>query len=132
MDSVDRLQAILRGDDPATITRIDRYEVEREIGRGGMAVVYEAWDPQLERRVAIKVLHHPSADRLLKEASAAARLTHPNVAAIHEVGPSYIVMQLIEGQTLAEAAGKMDLGARVRAVEAVARAVAHAHRQGVV
>ncbi|MBI2922220.1 MAG: protein kinase [Planctomycetes bacterium] len=127
---------------------IGRYAILREIGRGGMAVVYEAEDTALHRRVALKVLGHAtdssrSADRLHREAAIAAQLSHPGIVGVHEVGTAtdalgqplhYIAMDLVEGRTLADL---LDEGATPRAVllrllEDVARAVAHAHSRGIV
>src|SRR5262245_20644444 len=113
--NITRLRSVLRGADEATTRRIGRYEIEREIGRGGMGVVYEAYDPQLFRRVALKVLHDPDRERLRREATIAARLRHPNIVAVHEVEDRFIVMDLIEGRTLAEAAADLRLEERVRA-----------------
>jgi tetratricopeptide (TPR) repeat protein len=94
--------------------------------------VYEARDPDLGRRVAIKILRDGTVDRLQMEATAAARLQHPNIVAVHEVGPDYIVMDYIDGRTLAEARPTLSLPERVRVLETVARAVEHAHSKGVV
>src|SRR5205814_3456829 len=87
------------------------YRVERELGRGGMAVVYEAWHEQLERRVALKVLaEHLAGDsefrrRFLREARIAARLSHPNLVRTYDIaehdGRPCIVMELLPGGTLA-------------------------------
>ncbi|MBA3538390.1 MAG: protein kinase, partial [Deltaproteobacteria bacterium] len=85
-----------------------RYVVERELGAGGMGVVYAAFDPDLERRVALKVLREGIADeaeqRLLREARAMARLAHPNVVTVYEVGTAgdrdYVAMELIDGEPL--------------------------------
>jgi serine/threonine protein kinase len=90
--------------------RIDRYEVLGPIGAGGMGVVYSAWDPALGRPVALKLLR-PGADaqgdgrgRILREAQAMARLKHPNVVAVYDVGTwggqVFIAMELVEGATL--------------------------------
>ncbi|MGE3765692.1 MAG: protein kinase [Kofleriaceae bacterium] len=89
---------------------IGRYRLERELGAGGMGVVYVAFDPDLERRVALKVLRtttsSEAAQRLQREARAMARLNHPNVVTVHEVGTAngrdYVAMEMIEGETLAE------------------------------
>src|SRR5262249_1422537 len=95
-------------------TTIDRYVVRSVLGRGAMAVVYAASDPQLERQVAIKLLHprHASSDRdglekrLHAEARAMARLSHPNVVTVHDVGRSegriFLAMELVDGKTLRE------------------------------
>src|SRR5437870_6941357 len=90
---------------------ICHYRIVRKLGAGGMGEVYLAEDTQLDRRVAIKFLPAESvADeqakkRLVREAKAAAKLDHPNICSIHEVGESegqsFIVMQYVEGETLA-------------------------------
>ncbi|HVV82945.1 MAG TPA: serine/threonine-protein kinase, partial [Kofleriaceae bacterium] len=91
--------------------QVGRYVIERQVGAGGMGEVYAARDPQLDRRVAIKVLRPvhraaASAARLLREAQALARLDHPNVVAIHDVGEAdgrvFLAMHFVEGATLGE------------------------------
>ncbi|HZE99920.1 MAG TPA: serine/threonine-protein kinase, partial [Planctomycetota bacterium] len=115
----DRLRDFLS--DPGR--RIGRYEIVRNVGEGGMGVVYEAFDPDLKRTVALKVLKQADADRLRREASAAAKLRHPNIVTVYEVGPDFIAMEYLGGPV-----AKID-----RAVlETVAGAVAYAHAQGVV
>jgi tetratricopeptide (TPR) repeat protein/predicted Ser/Thr protein kinase len=111
---------------------IGKYRIVRLIARGGTAVVYEAVDPDLDRRVAVKVLREGTIDRLRLEATAAARLHHPNIVTVHEVGPSFIVMDYIPGRTLAVAMPLLPLDQRVQLIATVARAVDHAHTQGVV
>src|SRR5262245_27056709 len=90
---------------------LGRYRLERELGAGGMGVVHAAFDPDLERRIALKVLRVsvPSTnakDRLMREARAMARLSHPNVVTVHEVGTAngrdFVAMELIQGETLAD------------------------------
>jgi aspartate aminotransferase-like enzyme len=90
---------------------LGRYRLERELGTGGMGVVHAAFDPDLERRIALKVLRVAAPgleakDRLLREARAMARLAHPNVVTVHEVGTAnghdYVAMELIQGETLAD------------------------------
>ncbi len=98
---------------PAEVpAKIGRFMVLRQIGSGGMGVVYSAYDEELDRRVAIKLLHEGlrgeqhsmGQSRLLREAQAMARVAHPNVAAIFEVGVArgqvFIAMELVHGQTL--------------------------------
>ena len=89
-------------------TPIDRYVVVDTLGAGGMGVVYAAYDPELDRRVAIKVLL-PSLvgegrPRLIREAQAIARISHPNVVAVHDVGELdgsvFVAMEFVEGRTL--------------------------------
>jgi eukaryotic-like serine/threonine-protein kinase len=118
--------------EPAPPPRAGKYRIVREIGRGGMAVVYEAIDPDLGRKVALKVLKEGGLPRLRREATAAAKLRHPNVVTVHEVGPDFIVMDLVEGKTLAEALPGLPLAERLRLLHAVAGAVGYAHEQGVV
>jgi tetratricopeptide (TPR) repeat protein len=88
--------------------RIGRFEVAERLGAGGMGVVYAAHDPTLDRRVALKFLHErdrtEAVARLLREAQALARLSHPNVVAVYEVGEHeghvFIAMELVVGGTL--------------------------------
>ena len=90
---------------------VGRYVVLSKVGAGGMGIVYAAYDPELDRRVALKLLHGEVAEarerrqkRLLREARAMAKLAHPNVVAIHDVGAHeeqvYIAMEFVEGETL--------------------------------
>ncbi len=91
-------------------TNVGRYMVLDKLGQGGMGEVYAAYDPELDRRVALKLLHQQSADasdghtRLLREAQAAAKLSHPNVVGVHDVGTFdkrvFVAMELVEGHTL--------------------------------
>jgi len=122
--------------DTATRTRPARYELERELGRGGMAVVYAARDTEMGRRVALKVLAaHLAGDeafrtRFLREARIAGSLSHPNLVRVYDIaeheGVPCIVMELLEGGTLEEG--------RLSAEEAtqVADGLAYAHARGVV
>jgi len=95
---------------PLPNLELGRYELLGELGRGGMGVVVEAWDSVLDRRVALKLLDRELGDRQVKrqlrEAQALARLSHPNVVAVYEVGVvegrSFIAMELVEGQSLRE------------------------------
>ncbi|HMG52972.1 MAG TPA: serine/threonine-protein kinase, partial [Kofleriaceae bacterium] len=122
---------------------LGRYRLERELGAGGMGVVHAAFDPDLERRIALKVLRVAAPgleakDRLLREARAMARLAHPNVVTVHEVGTAngrdYVAMELIQGDTLAD----WLRAERRRPVEIVAaflaagRGLAAAHAAGIV
>ena len=120
------------------------YELIREIGRGGMGVVYEARQKGLDRSVAVKMIlasHLASAElvrRFQAEAKAAARLRHSNIVHIHEVGQlhgqDFFAMEYIDGQSLAEriAEGPVDAPTAVRLVATVARAVEHLHQQGII
>jgi eukaryotic-like serine/threonine-protein kinase len=124
---------------PIDPTRWDRYELLRLLGRGGMGAVYEARDRRLGRHVAIKFLHGAdpfTTKRFLQEARAQARLDHPNVCKVLEVGEvegkAYIAMQLVSGMSLAQAAKAMALEEKVRVIKTVAEAVHAAHRLGIV
>ncbi|MBK9754077.1 MAG: serine/threonine protein kinase [Nannocystis sp.] len=95
--------------DPSPTARIGRFTVVRELGRGGTGVVHAAYDEQLERKVAVKLLHADGQDpgaraRLLREAQAMARLSHPHIVSVHEVGTHhgqiYIAMEFVHGLTL--------------------------------
>jgi serine/threonine-protein kinase len=129
--------------------RIGRYVVQAELGRGAMGVVYRAHDPQLDRHVAIKTVRRdlglaPEADadlrkRVHQEATAAGRLTHPHIVAIHDVlelnGIPYIVMEYVDGRTLAEliaAEGALVSSQAVRLVTEVCAGLEYAHGHGVV
>ncbi|HJS74153.1 MAG TPA: protein kinase, partial [Vicinamibacteria bacterium] len=116
-------------------TSLGRYEIVREIGRGGMGVVYEGKDGKLDRPVAIKVLPAASADpsareRFEREARAAAALNHPNIVAIYDVGESsrrpYLVMELVPGESLA-ARPPESLEEALAVARLVLEALEHAH-----
>jgi eukaryotic-like serine/threonine-protein kinase len=123
----------------------ERYEVEREVGSGGMACVYLARDTLLERRVALKVLDARHAgdpayvERFRAEARAAARLQHPNVVGVidrgEDGGREFIVYEYVEGESLKELVARDGPFTPERAARVgldVARALAHAHEQGLV
>ncbi len=117
-----------------------RYQTQRELGHGGMGIVYLAQDTYLEREVAVKVLNGQqlgTAGRtlLLNEARAAARLSHPNVTMVFDVGEQdkvpFIVMEFVEGQTLAQARpSRMDEVYRV--ARQICAALQHAHNKNLV
>jgi serine/threonine-protein kinase len=125
-------------------TRLGRYEVISQIGAGGMAEVYLAEDSRLQRNVALKILPAELASnrdrmrRFEQEAMAAARLNHPNIAHIYEIGESdgvnYIAMEFVEGQTLRQCihGGQSDLPKLLRHLQHVADGLAKAHAAGIV
>lgn len=121
------------------------YALERELGRGGMAVVYLARDVRLDRPVAIKLLppdlaaHDKLRDRFMREARTAARLSHPHIVPIHAVdevcGYVFYVMSYVDGETLAERVanrGPLPPREASRLLQEIAGALAAAHGQGVV
>ncbi|HKT08722.1 MAG TPA: serine/threonine-protein kinase, partial [Gemmatimonadaceae bacterium] len=122
----------------------DAYQVNAEVGRGGMAVVYRAMDVRLKRLVAIKVLPPELAfredvrRRFLREAQTAAQLSHPNIVPIYSVderdGIVFFVMGLVDGESLAArlSRGPLSIADARRIVADVAGALAYAHAHGVV
>jgi hypothetical protein len=127
-------------------SRVGRYRIEGVIGQGGMSVVYAAHDSHLERRVALKVLRPAAAEdgaevqqlRLVREARAMARLSHPNVVSVYDTGTFgeqvFIAMELVEGRTMGQW-----LREEVRPWSQVlevfcdaGRGIAHAHEHGLV
>src|SRR5580693_4931336 len=84
----------------ASGARLGPYEILSAIGAGGMGEVYKARDTRLNRTVAIKISAERFSERFAREARAVAALNHPNICTLHDVGPNYIVMEFIDGQTL--------------------------------
>ena len=122
---------------------VGRFELLREIGRGGFGVVWEARDRELDRSVAFKAVRAGEElrlreERLLREAEVAARLCHPNIVALLDVGRCeqgpYLVLELLRGETLAErlARGPLPFAEALRVAGEVAKGLAHAHAEGVV
>jgi len=123
---------------------IGRFEIRRSLGAGGMGEIFESYDTDLQRTVAIKVLASKHVEdatmkqRFLREARMASQLNHPNIATIHEIGEAagnpYIVMEYVEGQTLAERIqiGPLALSEIVDIGVQSAEALAEAHERGVV
>jgi serine/threonine-protein kinase len=122
-----------------------RYRIERVLGGGGMAVVYCAHDEELHRMVAVKLLaEHLAEDedfreRFLREARIAARLSHPNVVAVYDAGDEdgrpYMVMEVVEGETLADVlqrAGRLPADEVVALGIQAAAGLEHAHSHGLV
>ncbi len=125
-------------------TLIGRYRVESKLGAGGMGAVYKAYDAQLRRPVALKVIapEHPVdrewKRRLIREARAAAALNHPNIVTVHEVGSEggvdFIVMEYVEGRGLDELIGRkgLKLGEALKYAVQIADALSKAHAAGIV
>ncbi len=123
---------------------IAHYQIIKKLGAGGMGEVYLALDTKLDRKVAIKVIRADSLageqlkKRLLREAQAAAKLDHPNICAIYDVNEvgslTFIVMQYIEGETLAENMDRepLTLSAALALAEQAAEGLAEAHAHGIV
>src|SRR5260370_10811073 len=109
--------------------RLGPYEIVALIGAGGMGEVYRARDPRLNRDVAIKVSHERFSDRFEREARAVAALNHPNICTLHDVGPNYLVMEFIEGES---PEGPMTLEESLRVGRQIADALEAAHEKGIV
>src|SRR5262245_20444773 len=127
---------------PAPALRLGGYEILEELGRGGMGVVFKARQTRLDRLVALKIISPAACPgaravaRFQTEAQAAARLAHPNVVGVFEVGEyeglPYLALELVEGGSLAQRLGGTPVPARqaARLIEALARAAHAAHRAG--
>jgi serine/threonine protein kinase len=119
---------------------LNRFLIERRIGSGGFGVVYEAWDGRLERNVAVKAIESrgESSRRVLREAQAAARLNHPGIVTLYEMGEedgnALLVTELVDGSTLAELSAEHALSDReIGEIGAdLCEALDHAHARGVV
>jgi len=136
---------------PSVPDNIGRYQVRRELGRGSMGVVYEAYDPTLDRTVALKTVQLDASvdpteyqgfeERFLAEARAAARLSHPGIVVVHDVGRDersgtlFMALEYLRGRTLAEisaAQGALSWQEALGLARSVAAALHHAHRNGIV
>jgi Tol biopolymer transport system component len=115
-------------------TKLGPYAILAKIGAGGMGEVYRARDTRLGRDVAIKVSAEKFSDRFECEARAIASLNHPHVCTLHDVGPNYLVMELIEGPTLAERIkeGALPLSDALAIARQIADALDAAHQKGIV
>jgi serine/threonine-protein kinase len=129
---------------------VGRYRVVRELGRGMMGIVYEAEDPLLGRKVALKTIHRALSDdatsgevfekRFFAEARAAARLSHPGIVVVHDVGRDdagrlFIALEHLDGRTLDEvlAGGRsLPFAEAARVAVGLAEALHHAHSRGII
>jgi eukaryotic-like serine/threonine-protein kinase len=124
----------------ATGTRLVPYEIIAPIGAGGMGEVYRARDTRLDRAVAIKILPAEFAQnaqfkiRFEREAKTISRLSHPHICALYDVGENYLVMELLEGETLADrlARGPLPIAEAVQIAIHIADALDKAHRAGII
>jgi hypothetical protein len=120
--------------------KVGRYHLLEQVGAGGMGVVWGAWDPELERRVAIKLVKAESGatrERILVEGQALAKLSHPNVVAVHDVGVVddrvYLVMEWVRGKTLrAYASEPRTVRELVAVYRAAGEGLAAAHHAGLI
>ena len=110
--------------------RLGPYEILALVGKGGMGEVYRARDPRLNRDVAIKTAAEQFSDRFAREAKTIAALNHTNICQIYDVGPNYIVMELVHGEHLPK--GPLPAGEALRLALQIASALEAAHAKGVI
>jgi serine/threonine protein kinase/Flp pilus assembly protein TadD len=115
-------------------TRLGPYRIEGKVGEGGMGEVFRAIDTRLGRAVAIKTTRERFSARFEREARAIASLNHPNICTLHDVGADYLVMEFLEGETLAQRLkrGKLLVEETQRYGEQIAGALAAAHSKGII
>jgi len=113
---------------------VEHYRIQEKLGEGGMGVVYKASDSRLGRSVALKFVKTEFSSRSQREARAVASLNHPNICTLHDVGPNYLVMELVEGPTLAEriAKGPIPVPEALEIARQIAEALEAAHEKGIV
>ena len=130
-------------DKPLPVRHLGPYELRRVLGKGGMGIVYEAYQPALARTVALKVIRGDEAgdeelQRFIREARAAAKLQHPNIVPIFEVGEHdgrhFFTMEMISGQTLTALARKKRISPEesARVIAKLARAIHYAHERKII
>src|SRR5580700_2479278 len=110
------------------------YKIERKIGEGGMGEGYRATDTRLARAVAIKTCREEFSERFQREARAIASLNHPHICSIYDVGPNYLVMELLDGEALAAKlkGGKFSIEQTLLWGRQIADALSAAHSKGIV
>ena len=109
--------------------KLGPYEIVSRLGAGGMGEVWRARDPRLNRDVAIKTSREQFNERFEREARAVAALNHPNICHLYDVGPNYLVMELVEGDTLR---GPLPLNEVLKIAEQIAQALEAAHEKGII
>src|ERR1700689_4652637 len=110
-------------------TLLGPYEIRAMIGKGGMGEVYRAHDPRTGRDVAVKVSAERFSERFDREVRAVASLNHPNICHLYDVGPNYLVMELIEGEN---PKGPLPLETALDYARQIADALQAAHDKGIV
>ncbi|MEO7272706.1 MAG: protein kinase [Vicinamibacterales bacterium] len=110
------------------------YRIERKIGEGGMGDVYRAIDTRLGRAVAVKIAQPPFVRRFEREARAISSLNHPHICTLYDVGPNYLVMELVEGETIAARLthGPLPMTTALMYAGQVLSALAAAHEKGII
>ena len=114
--------------------RLGHYQIESKLGEGGMGQVFRAVDTRLGRAVAIKIAHEQFSSRFEREARAISSLNHPNICTLYDVGPNYLVMELVEGETLAARLkqGPLPIETVRHYGGQIAAALVEAHSKGIV
>jgi tetratricopeptide (TPR) repeat protein len=110
------------------------YRIQSKLGEGGMGEVFRAVDTRLGRAVAIKTMHEQFSARFEREARAIAALNHPHICTLHDVGPNYLVMELVEGETIAARLkrGPLPVETALLYASQIAGALTEAHAKGIV
>src|SRR5712691_5364115 len=116
-----------------TGSRLGPYQIEALLGAGGMGEVYRAADTRLDRKVAITIAAKQFTARFEREARAISALNHPHICTLYDVGPNYLVMELVEGETLAAQLkkGPLPMELVLRYGAEIADALAAAHQKGI-
>lgn len=124
------------GSDPIVLpagSHLGLYEILGPLGAGGMGQVYRAFDPRLRREVAIKVASQRFSAQFDREVRAVATLNHPNICTLHDVGPNYLVMELVEGETLRDWLSRaLPVERSLEIARQVLEALRAAHQAGIV
>ena len=110
-------------------TQVGPYEIMNRLGEGGMGEVFRARDTRLGREVAIKVAHEEFSGRFLREARSISALNHPNICTLYDVGPNYLVMELVEGASLA---GPVPMETAIGYARQIIAGLEAAHEKGIV
>src|SRR5512145_1377708 len=115
-------------------SKLGPYEILAPLGAGGMGEVWKARDTRLDRSVAIKISQEQFSDRFEREARAIAQLNHPHICTLHDIGPNYLVMEHVEGETLDARLrkGPLPLPQLLTYGAQIAGALAAAHASGIV
>src|ERR1043166_5197122 len=115
-------------------TRLGPYEILTPLGAGGMGEVYRARDPRMGREVAIKLSAEKFSDRFEREVRAVAALNHATICQVYDVGPNYLVMELIEGPTLSDQikASALPLEEALTIARQIGDALEAAHEKGII
>jgi eukaryotic-like serine/threonine-protein kinase len=134
VENAPQLLQDLSGTEWTAGARLGPYRIESKLGEGGMGQVFRAVDTRLGRSVAIKITHQQFSSRFEREARAISSLNHPNICTLYDVGPNYLVMELVEGETLAARLkqGPMPIATVRHYGGQIAAALAEAHAKGIV